>query len=147
VVPPEVDGQRRRRRRRVPVRRHGGDQGLVPDGGVGWGCGVDGELLVAGKWGSRCCCCQLRSVAAGEKFGCGTGLLDSFRGLGVGREPIARTIDPWRRSTSSSCGGISGMNGKKRYWGGGIFIISQNFSKSPSILFHPLDSSISQTSP
>lgn len=99
VVPPEVDGQRRRRRRRVPVRRHGGDQGLVPDGGVGWGCGVDGELLVAGKWGSRCCCCQLRSVAAGEKFGCGTGLLDSFRGLGVGREPIARTIDPWRRST------------------------------------------------
>jgi hypothetical protein len=33
------------------------------------------------------------------------------------------------------------------YWGGGISIISQNFSKSPSILFHPLDSSISQTSP
>jgi hypothetical protein len=25
------------------------------------------------------------------------------------------------------------------YWGGGIFIISQNFSKSHSILFHPLN--------
>jgi hypothetical protein len=38
------------------------------------------------------------------------------------------------------------MNENEGYWGGGISIISQNFSKSPSILFHPLDSSISQTS-
>jgi hypothetical protein len=27
--------------------------------------------------------------------------------------------------------GINGMNGKGGYWGGGISIISQNFSKSP----------------
>jgi hypothetical protein len=46
-----------------------------------------------------------------------------------------------------ACLGISGMNGNEGYWGGGISIISQNFPKSPSILFHPLDSSISQTSP
>jgi hypothetical protein len=46
-----------------------------------------------------------------------------------------------------ACLGISGMNGNEGHWGGGISIISQNFSKSPSILFHPLDSSISQTSP
>jgi hypothetical protein len=39
------------------------------------------------------------------------------------------------------------MNENKGYWGGGISIISQNFSKSPSIFFHPPDSSISQTSP
>jgi hypothetical protein len=39
------------------------------------------------------------------------------------------------------------MNGNEGYWGGGISIISQNFPKSLSILFHPLDSSISQTSP
>jgi hypothetical protein len=45
-----------------------------------------------------------------------------------------------------ACLGISGMNGNEGYWGGGISIISQNFPKSPSILFHPLDSSISQTS-
>jgi hypothetical protein len=39
------------------------------------------------------------------------------------------------------------MKGNEGYWGGGISIISQNFLKSPSILFHPLDSSVSQTSP
>jgi hypothetical protein len=39
------------------------------------------------------------------------------------------------------------MKGNEGHWGGGIFIISQNFPKSPSILFHPLESSISQTSP
>jgi hypothetical protein len=39
------------------------------------------------------------------------------------------------------------MKGNEGYWGGGISIISQNFPKSPSILFHPLDSSISQTNP
>jgi hypothetical protein len=39
------------------------------------------------------------------------------------------------------------MKGNEGYWGGGISIISQNFPKSPSILFHPLESSISQTSP
>jgi hypothetical protein len=38
------------------------------------------------------------------------------------------------------------MNGNEGHWGGGISIISQNFPKSPSILFHPLESSISQTS-
>jgi hypothetical protein len=38
------------------------------------------------------------------------------------------------------------MNGNEGDWGGEISIISQNFPKSPSILFHPLDSSISQTS-
>jgi hypothetical protein len=43
--------------------------------------------------------------------------------------------------------GISGMKGNEGHWGGGISIISQNFPKSPSILFHPLESSISQTSP
>jgi hypothetical protein len=37
------------------------------------------------------------------------------------------------------------MKGNKRHWGGEISIISQNFPKSPSILFHPLESSISQT--
>jgi hypothetical protein len=46
-----------------------------------------------------------------------------------------------------ACLGISGMKGNEGYWGGGISIISQNFPKSPSILFHPLDSSVSQTSP
>jgi hypothetical protein len=45
------------------------------------------------------------------------------------------------------CLGISGMNGNEGHWGGGISTISQNFPKSPSILFHPLESSISQTSP
>jgi hypothetical protein len=39
------------------------------------------------------------------------------------------------------------MNENEGYWGGGISIISQNFPKSPSIFFHPLDYSISQTSP
>jgi hypothetical protein len=43
--------------------------------------------------------------------------------------------------------GISGMNGNEGYWGGGISTVSQNFIKSPSILFHPLESSISETSP
>jgi hypothetical protein len=46
-----------------------------------------------------------------------------------------------------ACLGISGMNENEGYWGGGISIISQNFPKSPSILFHPLDSFVSQTSP
>jgi hypothetical protein len=50
------------------------------------------------------------------------------------------------------CLGISGMKGNEGHWSGGISIISQNFSKYPSILFHPLlfhplDSSVSQTSP
>jgi hypothetical protein len=39
------------------------------------------------------------------------------------------------------------MKGNEGYWGGGISIITQNFPKSPSILFHPLQFSISQTSP
>jgi hypothetical protein len=39
------------------------------------------------------------------------------------------------------------MKWNEGYWGGGISIITQNFPKSPSILFHPLQSSISQTSP
>jgi hypothetical protein len=39
------------------------------------------------------------------------------------------------------------MKGNEGHWGGGISIITQNFPKSPSILFHPLESSISQTSP
>jgi hypothetical protein len=38
------------------------------------------------------------------------------------------------------------MNGNEGHWGGGISTISQNFSKSSSILFHPLECSISQTS-
>jgi hypothetical protein len=46
-----------------------------------------------------------------------------------------------------ACLGFSGMKGNEGHWGGGISIISQNFSKSPSILFHPLESYISQTSP
>jgi hypothetical protein len=46
-----------------------------------------------------------------------------------------------------ACLGISGMNVKEGYWGGGISIITQIFPKSSSILFHQLDSSISQTSP
>jgi hypothetical protein len=36
------------------------------------------------------------------------------------------------------------MNGNEGHWGGGISIISQNFPKSPSILFRPLESSISK---
>jgi hypothetical protein len=43
--------------------------------------------------------------------------------------------------------GISGMKWNEWHWSGGISIISQNFPKSPSILFHPLESSIFQTSP
>jgi hypothetical protein len=39
------------------------------------------------------------------------------------------------------------MKGDEGHWGGEISIISQNFPKSLSILFHPLESSISQTSP
>jgi hypothetical protein len=39
------------------------------------------------------------------------------------------------------------MKGNEGYCGGGISIISQNFPKSSSILFHPLETSISQTSP
>jgi hypothetical protein len=39
------------------------------------------------------------------------------------------------------------MKGNGGYWGGGISIISQNFPKSSLILFHPLESSISQTNP
>jgi hypothetical protein len=46
-----------------------------------------------------------------------------------------------------ACLGISGMKGNEGHWGGEISIISQNFPKSPSILFQPLESSISQTSP
>jgi hypothetical protein len=46
-----------------------------------------------------------------------------------------------------ACLEISGMKGKEGHWGGGISIITQNFPKSPSILFHTLESSISQTSP
>jgi hypothetical protein len=38
------------------------------------------------------------------------------------------------------------MNGNEGFWGGGISTISQKFLKSASILFHPLESSISQTS-
>jgi hypothetical protein len=37
--------------------------------------------------------------------------------------------------------------GNEGHWGGEIFIVSQNFAKSSSIIFHPLGSSISQTSP
>jgi hypothetical protein len=54
---------------------------------------------------------------------------------------------PGRSQSLRSCLGISGMKGKEGHRGGEISIISQNFSKSPSILFHPLESSISQTSP
>jgi hypothetical protein len=46
-----------------------------------------------------------------------------------------------------ACLGISGMKRNEGHWGGEISIISQNFPKSPLILFHPLESSISQTSP
>jgi hypothetical protein len=59
---------------------------------------------------------------------------------------MARDSAPASRSIRA-CLGISGMYGNEGYWGGGISIINQNFPKSPSILFHPLDSSISQTSP
>jgi hypothetical protein len=74
VLAPEVDG----RRRRVPLRLHGGDQSLVPDVGVRcvWmgkqgttGGRRDGESLVA----------AMLPVATGQgkgclgAFGCGTG--------------------------------------------------------------------------
>jgi hypothetical protein len=52
-----------------------------------------------------------------------------------------------RRAIIRACLGISGTKENEGHWGGEISIISQNFSKSPSILFHPLESSISQTSP
>jgi hypothetical protein len=50
-------------------------------------------------------------------------------------------------NTLRACLGISGMNGNEGHWSGGISTISQNFPKSPSILFYPLESFISQTSP
>jgi hypothetical protein len=54
----------------------------------------------------------------------------------------------WRKKTLLRvCLEISGTKGNEGHWGGEISIISQNFSKSPSILFHPLEYSISQTSP
>jgi hypothetical protein len=53
----------------------------------------------------------------------------------------------WNFDLIRACLGISGMKGNEGYWGGGISIITQNFPKSPSILFHPLQSSISQTKP
>jgi hypothetical protein len=37
------------------------------------------------------------------------------------------------------------MTGNEADWGAGISTISQNFSKSPSTLFYPLESSISQS--
>jgi hypothetical protein len=43
--------------------------------------------------------------------------------------------------------GINGTKGNEVHWGGGISFINQNFTKSPSIFFNPLESSISQTSP
>jgi hypothetical protein len=46
-----------------------------------------------------------------------------------------------------ACLGISGMKGNEGHWGGEISIIIQNFPKSHSILFHPLESFISQTNP
>jgi hypothetical protein len=39
------------------------------------------------------------------------------------------------------------MNGNEGHWGEEISTVSQNFPKSPSILFYPLESSISQTNP
>jgi hypothetical protein len=51
------------------------------------------------------------------------------------------------RFSLRACLGISGMTGNEGHWGGGISTISQNFPKSPLILFYPLESSISQTSP
>jgi hypothetical protein len=47
------------------------------------------------------------------------------------------------KNSVRACLGISGMNENEGYWGGGISTINQNFSKSPSILFYPLKSSIS----
>jgi hypothetical protein len=49
-----------------------------------------------------------------------------------------------RRNGCRACLGISGMNENEGHWSGGISTISQNFPQSPSILFHPLESSISQ---
>jgi hypothetical protein len=54
---------------------------------------------------------------------------------------------PLARSSLRGCLGISGMNGNEGHCGGGISTISQNFPKSPLILFYPLESSISQTNP
>jgi hypothetical protein len=58
-------------------------------------------------------------------------------------------IDPCQRLSVQikACLGICGMNGNEGYWGAGISTLSQNFPKSPSILFHPLESSISQIRP
>jgi hypothetical protein len=52
----------------------------------------------------------------------------------------------YKHKSLRACLGISGMNGNEGHWGGVISTVSQNFPKSPSILFHPLESSISQTS-
>jgi hypothetical protein len=58
-------------------------------------------------------------------------------------------MDNWNYKIDilKACLGISVMKGDEGHWGGGISIISQNFPKSPSNLFYPLESSISQTSP
>jgi hypothetical protein len=61
----------------------------------------------------------------------------------MGAEVITKVVF---ESNLRACLGISGMKGNEGHWGGEISIISQNFSKSPSILFNPLESSISQTS-
>jgi hypothetical protein len=42
-----------------------------------------------------------------------------------------------RRAIIRACLGISGTKGNEGHWGGEISIISQNFSKSPSILYPP----------
>jgi hypothetical protein len=53
-------------------------------------------------------------------------------------------VGQWRTEGLRVCLRISGTKGNEGHWGGGISIRSQNFLKSPSILFHPLESSISQ---
>jgi hypothetical protein len=47
------------------------------------------------------------------------------------------TLSDTTKSLIRACLGISGMKGNEGHWGGEISIISQNFSKSPSILHFP----------
>jgi hypothetical protein len=51
--------------------------------------------------------------------------------------PYLNTLQLVKISLFTACLGISGMKRNEEHWGGGISIISQNFSKIP---FNPLPS-------
>jgi len=93
VLAPEVDG--RRRRRRVPVRLHGGDQSLVPDVGV---VGLVGVRCVWMGWGSRE---LLVAGELGESLVAAAASCDGALGQGKG---CWGRLDAGRRNRSVRCG-------------------------------------------